>query len=257
MIKAEERFHQRLKLKQDVDERTVAVNAGETSSNFSCEICSKECPTQVELKRHRYKHKRKNCPICNKSMTASNFRTHVNGHKCGPQICELCGATLKTKDNLRQHVFYSHNESRHKCNFCEKVFKRKSKREAHQKKEHLEEPTHVCDTCGKKFFAISNLNAHIKMTHLKLRPYGCDFCNTKFSSSFAMKTHRRQHTNETPYKCDLCGEGFKQNVTLKGHLKRKHNVVEKISCRCQICGKGFTSKVALGTHKRLQICTPL
>ncbi|RZC43055.1 endonuclease III-like protein 1, partial [Asbolus verrucosus] len=265
MIKAEERFKEKLvsKIKQELDplqpeEMEVLMKEDVIKKEplfkpepLSCEICGKCFLSKHILTRHRYNHMRKKCPICGKEITQSNLRAHVEAHTCSPQICELCGATLKTKDNLRQHIFYSHNDSRHKCEYCDKVFKRRTHRDAHQKKEHLGEATHVCDTCGKKFFSIRNLNTHIKMTHLKLRPYACEFCNSKFSSSHAMKTHRRQHTNETPYKCEVCGEGFRQRVSLKSHLKSKHNIVESKTCECTVCGKGFASKVALYTHARL------
>jgi hypothetical protein len=300
MIKAEKRFKEQLSsavIKQESDpleeqimnpqgDREIVVLLGEEVIKteiqedmskpeieplefdaYSCETCSRSFPSRHLLMRHRYNHVRRKCPICAKEITASNLKTHVDAHTSTPQICELCGATLKTKDNLRQHIFYSHNDSRHKCDFCDKVFKKKCNRDSHQKKEHLGnesgakkfsnngvfagEATCVCDTCGKKFYSVRNLNTHIKMTHLKLRPYVCEFCNSKFSSSHAMKTHRRQHTNETPYRCEVCGEGFRQRVSLKSHQKSKHNIVEKKTCKCTVCGKGFASKVALYTHQRL------
>jgi hypothetical protein len=170
MIKAEKRFKEQLSpavIKQESDpleeqimnpqgDREIVVLLGEEVIKteiqedmskpeieplefdaYSCETCSRSFPSRHLLMRHRYNHVRRKCPICAKEITASNLKTHVDAHTSTPQICELCGATLKTKDNLRQHIFYSHNDSRHKCDFCDKVFKKKCNRDSHQKKEHL------------------------------------------------------------------------------------------------------------------------
>jgi KRAB domain-containing zinc finger protein len=136
--------------------------------------------------------------------------------------------------------------------FYKTISKKKYKaQKSHNSVVFAGEPTHMCDTCGKKFFSTNRLNIHMKMTHMKLRPHVCEFCNKGFSSKFALRTHRRQHTNETPYRCEVCGEGFRQNVSLKGHKKSKHNIEEPKICECKECGKGFASEWALKTHQRL------
>lgn len=95
------------------------------------------------------------------------------------------------------------------------------------------------------------LNKHIKTTHLKLRPFICEYCKKGFSSKFALRTHVRQHTNETPYKCEVCAEGFRQNVSLRAHRKSKHNIIEPKTCACPVCGKLFGSDQAIVSHMRL------
>nr|CAI5837628.1 unnamed protein product [Callosobruchus analis] len=59
-----------------------------------------------------------------------------------------------------------------------------------------------------------------------LRPHVCEYCGTGFSSPYALKTHKRQHTNEKPYVCDQCDEGFRQKVSLRSHFKSKHGIEE-------------------------------
>lgn len=89
------------------------------------------------------------------------------------------------------------------------------------------------------------------MTHKKLRPHICNHCEKGFSSKYALKTHIRQHTNETPYKCPICAEGFRQKVSLRTHLKSKHNIEEDKNFPCEFCVKSFSSYVALKVHLRL------
>lgn len=194
---------------------------------------------------------KKACPICNAQITSGNLKKHMSNHTSGPQICEICGATLRSYESLRGHMFYSHKSRSYTCDQCGKKFTKKYPFELHKRKEHTGEKSHVCDTCGKSFFTLYYLNKHIKMTHLKLRPYVCKYCKRGFSSRFALKTHERQHTNEAPYKCEICGDGFRQNVSLRAHRKSKHNIIEATPCICKVCGKAFGCDQAIKSHMRL------
>jgi KRAB domain-containing zinc finger protein len=213
-----------------------------------CTICFKKFASKKSFQTHT--HKTKTCQFCQREITIYAYKKHVQDHTLGPQICHLCGAILQSRSTLLTHIFYSHNNNRYKCEDCGKLFKKKTAKDLHRRREHLGQPTHYCDTCGKGFFSGKFLDKHIKMKHLKLRPHICDFCKRGFSSPYALKTHTRQHTNETPYRCEVCGDGFRQNVSLKAHRKSKHNIVEAETCSCKVCGKGFASEVALYAHMR-------
>ncbi|XP_008192073.1 zinc finger protein 112 isoform X2 [Tribolium castaneum] len=215
---------------------------------FTCKECEKQFTCKRKFNSHT--HRRKKCPICGAQITISNFRKHTLNHSSGPQICELCGATLSNLESLRGHLTYTHSSQIFNCDKCGKVFHKRYTYQLHLKK-HAGEKSHVCETCGKAFFTMYYLNKHVKTAHLKLRPYICQFCKKAFSSRFALRTHERQHTNETPYKCEVCGEGFRQNVSLRAHRKSKHNIIEPKNCACPVCGKLFGSEQAILSHMRL------
>ncbi|RZB41653.1 hypothetical protein BDFB_008183 [Asbolus verrucosus] len=223
--------------------------AAEKGEDHTCTVCFKKFSSRKTFLAHT--HRTKKCNICNRDVSEHTYKRHVEDHTLGPQVCHLCGATLQNKSSLVTHIFYSHNNLRYKCDECGKLFKKRNARDLHIRKDHIGKPSHYCDTCGKGFYTGKFLQKHIKMTHLKLRPHICDFCNRGFSSHYALKTHRRQHTNETPYRCEICGDGFRQNVSLKAHRKSKHNIIEPKTCDCKVCGKGFASDVALYAHRRL------
>ncbi|XP_044255985.1 zinc finger protein 77-like isoform X2 [Tribolium madens] len=215
---------------------------------FTCDVCQKQFTCKRKFKSHS--HQRKKCPICDAEITKSNFSKHIMNHSSGPQICELCGATLRSLESLRGHLSHTHSSEIYNCNECGKVFHKRYAYRLHMKK-HAGEKTHICESCGKTFLTLFYLNKHVKTAHLKLRPYICKYCNKAFSSKFAMRTHVRQHTNETPYKCEVCGDGFRQNVSLRAHRKSKHNIIEPKNCACTVCGKLFGSEQAIISHMRL------
>ncbi|KAL3266247.1 hypothetical protein HHI36_010427 [Cryptolaemus montrouzieri] len=197
--------------------------------NFSCAECKLEFQNnKYAYYLHMLKHKKSQCKICGILIRSDNMSKHVECHTSGPRVCDLCGTTCKNIESLRGHIFYMHRKTadQYKCDQCNRSFRMKYKLELHKKKEHIGIRGHICSTCKKGFFTLRDMNHHIKMTHLKLRPHVCPHCERGFSSKYALKTHVRQHTNETPYKCYICAEGFRQNVSLRTHLKSKHNIEE-------------------------------
>ena len=227
------------------------VEKAPSSSKYVCDICGKNKFSQADLTKHKYNvHVRSECPVCKKTISQTNLKRHIERHNDPQTVCELCGISVLQQD-LRYHMNNVHSLQRYKCGFCDKVFKGKSSKVAHEKRDHLGEADFTCDTCGKRFFKNVNLKKHIESTHLKMRPHICEFCKVGFSSKFALITHRRQHTNERPFKCEFCGEGFRQKVSLKSHLKSQHDVEEELNCECKECGKKFASSAALISHGRI------
>ncbi|XP_050299574.1 zinc finger protein 26-like [Anthonomus grandis grandis] len=220
------------------------------STSLKCPDCNKACSDGKALRAHIKTHERKPCHICGANITSSNIAKHIENHEIKPVVCHICGITVKNRDSLRGHVYYTHSQKRLKCDLCPKIFTKLYPYKMHIKKEHTGERSFTCDTCGKQFFTHYQLSNHIKMRHLKQRNHVCAFCSKGFSSKFALKTHERQHTNEAPYICSMCGTGFRQNVSLRAHLKSKHNIKEDQTAECVTCGKKFKDDWALKTHIR-------
>ncbi|KAK9870265.1 hypothetical protein WA026_006353 [Henosepilachna vigintioctopunctata] len=239
-----------------------SVNENRKNSNMNlriakkkpfCEHCNLEFEDKSSAYLHKLKHKKSKCKICGILIRSDNMGKHLDTHTSGPRVCDLCGITCKNVESLRGHIFYMHRQTadQYKCDQCDKSFRMKYKLDLHKKKEHIGIRGHICSTCKKGFFTLRDMNHHIKMTHLKLRPHVCPHCERGFSSKYALKTHVRQHTNETPYKCYICAEGFRQNISLRTHLKSKHNILEVKKYPCECCEKAFSTEHALKVHLRL------
>nr|CAI5832459.1 unnamed protein product [Callosobruchus analis] len=237
----------------DIIQKVMSRKTTREQATYSCDVCNISFSNKPAYTLHSNKHKKTKCEICNRVTRSDNFRKHLMLHSSGPSVCNLCGATCKNIESLRGHMFYQHRNSSdaYVCEECGKRFKIKYKFLLHKTKVHTGIRNFKCETCGKAFFTKGNLMTHDKMTHKKLRPHICEFCGTGFSSPYALKTHKRQHTNEKPYVCDQCNEGFRQKVSLRSHLKSKHGIEEAKESICSECGRGFATNYALSIHQRL------
>ena len=231
-----EAFKKQIELKR----KSAAMQKPETT--FECT----ECNIKFNFKRYYLQHMKKHnivsvCKICGRQVLTCNYRRHLEVHKSSPKVCELCGAVAKNAESLRGHMFYMHKSTaeQYKCKHCGKFYRYKYKFQLHIRKAHGGDKTHICEVCGKAFYTARDVNRHIQMTHMKLRPYVCQFCNKGFSSSYARRTHVRQHTNEKPFKCEICAEGFRQRVSLKTHLKSKHGIVQTTEQNVYTQGAGI------------------
>jgi hypothetical protein len=100
-----------------------------------CNICFKKFASKKSFQTHT--HKTKTCQFCQREITIYAYKKHVQDHTLGPQICHLCGAILQSRSTLLTHIFYSHNNNRYKCEDCGKLFKKKTAKDLHRRREHL------------------------------------------------------------------------------------------------------------------------
>ncbi|XP_037950132.1 transcription factor Ouib-like [Teleopsis dalmanni] len=132
-----------------------------------------------------------------------------------PQICEICGRQLATRNLYYHHIRRHRGIKKHACNYCPKKF--------------------ICST--EKIIH--------ERTHTGERPFGCTYCDQRFSTEYRRKLHERSmHTNNRPHKCRFCCKGFVNNKSLQKHLLIH---IGQQFC-CEPCGKSFSYKCNYHTH---------
>jgi hypothetical protein len=79
-----------------------------------------------------------------------------------------------------------------------------------------------CDFCGKVFSKRSNLLQHRRSMHLGIFPYMCQTCGKGFANKSNLNGHAFTHTGEKTYKCNICGSCFQWKASLEKHQKKIH-----------------------------------
>ena len=75
-----------------------------------------------------------------------------------------------------------------------------------------------CEFCNKMFGRKSGLIKHVRI-HTNEKPFDCNYCQAKFRSKPQLVSHERIHTNERPYECEGCQTRFKSKMVLLRHQK--------------------------------------
>ncbi|ENN81864.1 hypothetical protein D910_03046 [Dendroctonus ponderosae] len=205
----------------------VAKPKAKTPLKMICSICQMHFTNKIHYKNHMSTHQHSVCPICNKQVKKGYFKKHLALHEHAPVMCELCGISCENPARLKLHTKYYHQTNVSVCEDCGRSFRTNTKLFYHQRKDHIKERNYKCEMCGKCFFSKGYMAKHISMKHMKMRPHICEYCGKGYSGKHALRTHLRQHTNETPYRCEFCGKSFRQRVSLRGHLKTAHHVEEE------------------------------
>ena len=154
-----------------------------------CEICMRPFSNAAQVKRHMQFHyswpgdsfKRKTnvgpdgeklkykCQHCDKAFNHySNMNAHVHKKHIQKKIqCSECPKMFAYKYELREHMFIhlGGQDSKFKCQFCEKTFQRSTTLKNHERTTHLGIKRFKCETCGKLFGTKFNMKVHIEKLH--------------------------------------------------------------------------------------------
>ena len=166
---------------------------------FHCDYCNNFFFTKINLERHSYvKHgKETGKKICQKCF--GPFSTQHNCQKeryiRSTYICDNCGMTFASKDNLKSHVLSVHEK---RLDFA-------------------------CKHCGKRFPTLKVLEGHVKQTHTQ--NVKCEICDKKISNPIELRRHKVFVHKETEgaWLCEMCPKSaFFSKSTFEKHMKTKH-----------------------------------
>ncbi|XP_052455885.1 POZ (BTB) and AT hook-containing zinc finger 1 isoform X2 [Carassius gibelio] len=234
----------------------------ENDGIFSCGVCGKMFPDDVQLRNHEMQHgtftggvstgvelvavdgptmvshpqskfQENGLPADNRKRERT--RRHV--------ACDLCGKVFRDVYHLNRHKLSHSGEKPYACPVCGLRFKRKDRMSYHVRSHDgsVGKP-YVCQSCGKGFSRPDHLNGHIKQVHTTERPHKCQICNASFATRDRLRSHLACHEDKIP--CQVCGK-FLRAAYMTDHLK-KHS--EGPHNYCGICNKGFSTASYLKVH---------
>lgn len=143
----------------------------ENEGLFSCGVCGKMFPDDVQLRNHETQH-----------------GTFTGGVSTGAELVAVDGPTM-----------ISHPQTRFQENGLPADNRKRERTRRHV----------ACDLCGKVFRDVYHLNRH-KLSHSGEKPYACPVCGLRFKRKDRMSYHVRSHDGSVgkPYVCQSCGKGF-------------------------------------------------
>lgn len=170
--------------------------------NYACSPEPKHSRTKNKSKTEHRSSKPRICSICDEQFVRVNaFERHLLSHGTTRSQfeCDICGAKIKRKENLRHHIMTVHVESekvRVPCSICAKGFDPKYVR-LHESTHNVlnQEPSLECSICDKKFHTRINLSAHIRR-HRAKKTAPCNVCGKSFAVPGPLRVHQRLHTGE-------------------------------------------------------------
>ncbi|XP_059416001.1 POZ (BTB) and AT hook-containing zinc finger 1-like isoform X3 [Carassius carassius] len=181
----------------------------ENEGIFSCGVCGKVFPEDVQLRNHEMQH-----------------GTFTGGVSTGVELVAVDGPTM-----------VSHPQSKFQENDLPADNRKRERTRRHV----------ACDLCGKVFRDVYHLNRH-KLSHSGEKPYACPVCGLRFKRKDRMSYHVRSHDGSVgkPYVCQSCGKGFSRPDHLNGHIKQVHTTERPH--KCQICNASFATRDRLRSH---------
>ncbi|XP_058462500.1 zinc finger protein 888-like [Malaya genurostris] len=168
------------------------------------------------------------CNICSALFRLnSSLRNHTRRVHCTERVvCEKCGASFKTSSEAKAHMRFRHEQnSRYKCEFCDKRCSTSSVLATHRRT-HTNERPYQCpyEGCPKTYKTNGALIKHVRANHTNERPYKChyDSCEKSYICSQHLKNHLHWHTQEKPFKCFYCEIYFSTAHNRNKHCKVHH-----------------------------------
>ena len=147
------------------------------------------------------------CDQCDKKYRANKDLTiHKRIHSGEtPFVCQTCSKGFRSGSLLRAHM-QTHGDKKHTCEFCGRLFLRRTSLLSHKKLVHYEKiliDGGVEESVAKQLVCTSR------------KTYECDECDKKYLSNKDLTIHKRLHTGDAPFVCQTCGKAFRASGLLK------------------------------------------
>lgn len=159
--------------------------------------------------------------------------------------CVVCGAILRSKFLLQNHMSESHNVKRFSCKICGVTRKDEEYLELHMNI-HEGKTENECRYCPKRFTRPVNTLRHMRV-HWDKKKFQCEKCGERFSLDNMLYNHRLRHeAEENPLICSICNQSFKSRKTYTHHLLIHQE--NRPRYHCNLCPKSFTERYTLKMH---------
>lgn len=229
-----------------LSERDKEPGTGNQLINYEKEDATEEPPPPqnplITIKRGRLK--RKDCalnPDLYMKNKSTNKRNDETKYKC--EICEKAFVTVaKLEVHHQCHLPKEEKEAlkKYHCEYCARTFKELNKLNTHRNFKHLKEYKHICEICGKPFINSSELKRHATLSHTQKQT--CTICGKQVLN---IELHFKDVHENSPKTCAICNEVLPNQKKLNKHRYLKHpfQIYE-----CEICEKTYSEKFCYKKH---------
>ena len=202
-----------------------------------CEHCNADFAYKRTLDRHKQTlhdgdRLLPQCTVCYKQFRRLDAlmkhvrEFHVEGRGSFP--CDICGQSLPTRFELKQHSDIHAKTKKNQCQFCGEFFTGLSELVQHKRCHYgVKDKELRCGKCSMAFQCKWKLLKHQK-GHVK-SVLKCDKCSGGFSSRVALSHHKISvHGNGKFHVCTICSEKFALKKSLARHCAARHEFVQGV-----------------------------
>lgn len=223
------------KLERVSEDRSSSDHIDNFFDSFELDVVKKDVEIEqidLETKETRKSRRQKILPLPIKPRLG---RPHLI------YTCDYCGAEIKFKKQILNHMKNHTIEKKYSCKECPSTFKSRKKLIDHSIEQHGIKPLSVseafaCESCNKKFDLKSVYEAH-KLSHDEnARPFICSVCSAAFKSIGNLHRHEATHILSRNFECsqESCKKKFKTKLALKIHNETVHPEV-RVFVNCNVC----------------------
>ena len=179
-------------------------------------------------------------------------------------LCDVCGYSTKSRNQLQDHMNQHTGAKPHKCSLCDYQSACSSSLRLHRRMMHNTDENKktkkvfLCDVCSYCTKSRNQLQDHMNQ-HTGAKPHKCNLCDYQSACSSSLRLHKQsKHADgkckkRKEYMCDSCDSNFKEKRALLIHqMVHGETVIEPLSCN--ICNYKTYKARLLKKHKSLHDC---